>query len=336
METDTKPNERKTKQEKTMKKALMAAALSVMAAPAFAQDCGEVSVAEMNWASASIISKVTEFLMTQGYGCEVTLFPSATTTAVASLAENNEPDVVPELWVNSAPLYLELEAAGKAKTAANVFSDGGTENWWVPDYLVAAHPELATIDGILANPDLVGGKFHNCPDGWGCRIANDNLIKAFDFAGKGMEVFNHGSGETLAAAIASAYDNKEPFFGYYYGPTAVLGRYNMVAVDIGPYNAEIHACNQTQDCAKPGISSYPAAPVLTVVTSDFAERQPAVFDLVSKITFTSAELSALLAWQDDNGASAEEAAVHYLTQKKDTWMTWVNEDAAAKLAAIFP
>ena len=274
--------------------------------------------------------------MVQGYGCEVTLVPSATTTAITSLAENNEPDVVPELWINSAPLYTRLEAEGRVRKAADVFSDGGTENWFVPDYLIAEHPQLATIEGILANPALVGGRFHNCPDGWGCRIANDNLIIAHDFAGAGMEVFNHGSGETLAAAMATAYENREPYFGYMYGPTAVLGRYGMVAIDMGPHVAEIHDCNQTVDCATPGISAFPSTPVLTVVTADFAERNPEIFDLVSRISFTSAGLSELLAWQDMNSASSEEAAVHFLTTQQDTWKTWINEAAAARLSALFP
>jgi glycine betaine/proline transport system substrate-binding protein len=319
-----------------MKKLAFASAFAALAAPsvALAEDCGEVSLTEMNWASAAIITKITEFLMVQGYGCDVTLVPSATTTAVTSLAETNEPDVVIELWLNSAPLFRELEAEGKAKVATNVFSDGGVENWYVPDYLVEAHPELATIDGILANPELVDGKFHNCPDGWGCRIANDNLVQAFDFETNGMEVFNHGSGETLAAAMASAYEAKEPFFGYQYGPSAVLGRYNMVAVDMGPHDAETHACNQTVDCATPGKSSYPAAPVLTVVTTDFTESKPELFDLVSNINFTSSEISQLLAWQEENGASNEEAAVYFITQNKDTWMGWVSDEAGEKLGAI--
>ena len=34
---------------------------------------------------------------------------------------------------------------------------------------------VKTIDGILANPDKVGRRFHNYPVGWGCRIVNDNL-----------------------------------------------------------------------------------------------------------------------------------------------------------------
>jgi len=114
----------------------------------------------------------------------------------------------------------------------------------------------------------------------------------------------------------------------------VLGRYDMVAVDMGPYDAEIHACNQVQDCENPRKSSYPAAPVLTVVTTDFAERNPEIFELVSNISFGTQELSNLLAWQQDNSASSEEAAVHFLTSQKDTWINWVNEPAAEKLAAI--
>ena len=319
-----------------MKRTLIATAFAGLALPTAAlADCGRVSVAEMNWASGQIITRITEFLMTQGYGCDVTVVPSATTTAITSLAENNEPDVVPELWVNSAPAYFRLESEGRLVKAADVFAEGGSENWWVPDYLVEAHPELATIEGVLANPELVGGRFHNCPDGWGCRIANDNLIIAFDFEGKGMDVFNHGSGDTLPASMAAAYENKEPWFGYYWGPTAVLGRYNMVAVDMGPHHADIHDCNQTQDCATPGISAYPAAPVLTVVTADFAERNPDIFDLVSNISFGTQELSNLLAWQADNSASAEEAAVHFLTTSQDTWKGWINEAAAERLSAIF-
>ena len=113
-----------------MKKLTLALAFGALTAPAMAHaECGEVSVAEMNWASGSIISKITEFLMEQGYGCDVTLVPSATTTAITSLAENNEPDVVPELWVNSAPAYFKLEEEGKVKKAADVFAEGGSENW---------------------------------------------------------------------------------------------------------------------------------------------------------------------------------------------------------------
>ena len=178
----------------------------------------------MNWASSQIITEVSKFLMEQGYGCTVEKVPSATTTSMASLAENGEPDIVTELWLNSTgDVYAKLEEEGKVARMADVFDPGGVEGWWIPDYLAQAHPELSTIEGVLANPDLVGGRFNSCPDGWGCRIVNDNLITALGMRDS-MEVFDHGSGETLATSIAAAYENQEPWFGYYWGPTAVLGK----------------------------------------------------------------------------------------------------------------
>lgn len=296
--------------------------------------CGKVSITEMNWASSQIITEVSKFLMEQGYGCSVEKVPSATTTSVASLAENGEPDIVTELWLNSTgAVYAKLEAEGKVTRLADVFDPGGVEGWWIPTYLADAHPELATVKGIMANPKLVGGRFNNCPDGWGCRIVNDNLIKALGMRST-IDVFDHGSGETLSTSIAAAYQNKEPWFGYYWGPTAVLGKYKMTKVAIGDIDMEAHKRNSNKDNANPAVSDFPPAPVLTVATADLAKREPEVAALMGKVSFEIGLLSRLLAWQEKNSASAEEAAVYFLTTESDVWSKWVNEDARAKLSAF--
>lgn len=299
-----------------------------------AAECGEVSVAEMNWASAQVITAVSKFLLEQGYGCKVKTVPSATVPAVTSMAENNEPDIVPEVWVNSAPLYPKLVEQGKVKTLTNVLSDGGEEGWWIPNYLAEKHPELKTIDGVLKNPKLVGGRFHNCPDGWGCRLANDNLKVAFELEKNGVEVFDHGSGETLATSIGAAYSEKKPWFGYYWGPTAILGRYPMTKVDMGPYKEDVHACNAKKECANPGKSAFPSAPVITAVTTTFAEKHPEIVELMKNVSFTNAQMNKLLAWKEEKKASAEEAAVHFLSTQQDVWSGWINEDAKKKLSAV--
>lgn len=312
----------------------MAAGIWMATADPASAACGKVSITEMNWASSQVITEVSKFLMEQGYGCTVEKVPSATTTAVASLAENGEPDIVTELWLNSTgDVYAKLEAEGKVERLANVFDPGGVEGWWVPDYLADAHPELKTIEGVMANPDVVGGRFNNCPDGWGCRIVNDNLIKALGLRDK-MEIFDHGSGETLATSIAAAYENKEPWFGYYWGPTAVLGKYPMTKVAIGPVDEEIHKGNQNKDNPNPGVSDFPAAPVLTVATKALTEREPDVAQLMRNVSFDITILSSVLAWKDTNNASAEEAAVYFLTNHSDVWSKWVNDDARAKLSAF--
>ncbi|OED44824.1 glycine/betaine ABC transporter substrate-binding protein [Chromatiales bacterium (ex Bugula neritina AB1)] len=312
---------------------LAAAAAMFVTAPAFAE-CGKVSITEMNWASSQIITEVSKFLMEQGYGCKVEKVPSATMTSVASLAENGEPDIVTELWLNSTgDVYQKLEAEGKVKRLTEVFNPGGVEGWWIPAYLAESNPELLTIEGVMANPELVGNKFNNCPDGWGCRVVNDNIIEALGLREK-MDVFDHGSGETLGTSIAAAYEDKKPWFGYYWAPTAVLGKYPMAQVKIGDIDPEVHAANGNQDNANPGVSDFPPAPVLTVATDALTEREPAIAELMSTISFDIDILNSTLAWQDDNSASAEEAAVHFLSNHSGVWSKWVSEGAREKLSAL--
>ncbi len=313
----------------------LAAGASFAAASSAHADCGDISITEMNWASSQIITEVSKFLLEQGYGCAVEKVPSATTTSVASLAENGEPDIVTELWLNSTgDVYAKLEEEGKVARLTDVIDPGGLEGWWIPTYLAEAHPDLTTVEGILANPELVGGRFNNCPDGWGCRIVNDNLITAHGMREAGVEIFDHGSGETLATSIAAAYENQEPWFGYYWGPTAVLGQYSMTKVTIGDIDTDIHSRNQNADNPEPGVSDFPPAPVLTVATTDLTDREPDVAELMAMVSFDVGLLSTLLAWQQENSASAEEAAVHFLTSYSDVWSEWVNDAARDRLAAF--
>ena len=310
----------------------LAGAMVPMAANA---ECGEVSVGEMNWTTGGIMTGITEFLLEQGYGCDVTVVPSATTTAISSLAENNEPDIVPDMWVNSAPSYFDLEEQGKVQKAADAYTKGGTEHWLLPSYVVEEHPELATIEGILDNPELVGARFHNCPDGWGCRIVNDSLTEALDLEGNGIEVFNHGSGETMQASMGSAVENGEPWFGYYWGPTAPLGKYDMVSIDLGEYKPEVHAANQNPDSDEVGVSAFPSADVFNVVTSEFAEREPEAYAMMQNVTIENDTMNQLLAWHSENEATNDEAVVRFLQNNQDEWMSWISEDAKANLQGMF-
>lgn len=311
----------------------MAAGVAMMSTVAKAE-CGEVTITEMNWASAAVVTEVSKFLMEQGYGCKVTKVPSATQTAAASLVETGKPDIATELWLNGLSAVQKLIDEGKAVDLGRVLSDGGIEGWYIPKYMVDKHPELATIDGVLKNAKLLGGRFHQCPEGWSCKIATRSLINAFGLEKAGFEIFVHGSGETLATSIASAYADKKPWIGYYWEPTDVLGKYEMVRVDLGPVNEEVHKCNADKDCATDGKSQWPPSPVATIVTKDFAAKNPEVAALMKNVSFTNKTMNSVLAWKKDNKASGEEAAVYYLNNYKDEWSKWLNEDAKKNLSAL--
>ena len=260
--------------------------------------------------------------------------PSSTVTAITSVTETGEPDILTEVWANSTPAYPGLLAEGKLVELADVLSDGGVEAWWIHAYLAESNPELTTWEGIMANPAAVGGKFHDCPSGWACDIINNNNLIAAGAEAGGLERFQHGSGETLQTSIAAAYDEKAPWFGYYWAPTAVLGKYPMVAVEVPAYDAEAHTCNGNVDCTNPGFSAYPASKVVTAAAGGFSEREPAAAALMAKVSFTNEQMGEVLAWRLDRNASYDEAAVYFLTNYKDVWAEWLNDEAREKLAAI--
>ncbi|MDZ7709942.1 MAG: glycine betaine ABC transporter substrate-binding protein [Roseovarius sp.] len=132
--------------------------------------------------------------------------------------------------------------------------------------------------------------------------------------------------------MADAVMEEEPWFGYYWGPTVPLGKYDMTKVDLGEVNPEIHARNQNADTDNPGVSDFPPAPILTAVTATFQAENPEVFELMQNMTFQTSDMSAVLAWKDENNASADEAAVYYLTNYKDQWSAWLNDEARANLS----
>ncbi|TIU29024.1 MAG: glycine/betaine ABC transporter substrate-binding protein, partial [Mesorhizobium sp.] len=131
-----------------------------------------------------------------------------------------------------------------------------------------------------------------------------------------------------------AYTAKEPWFGYYWAPTGVLGKYKMVEVDMGPVDKDKAKCNATANCPTPGKTGWPKATVLTTMSKPFYDKNPELVALMSKVSFTNQIMNELLAWQEDKKATADETAVYFLTKYKDVWPNWLSEDAKAKVTAI--
>jgi len=66
-----------------------------------AETCGSVTIAEMNWASAGVAAYVDKFIMENGYDCTVNVISGDTTPTFTSMNEKGQPDMAPEMWVNT-------------------------------------------------------------------------------------------------------------------------------------------------------------------------------------------------------------------------------------------
>lgn len=308
-----------------------------------ASSCGSVTIADMNWNSATFMSHLDKFIMETAYGCEVELVSGDTMPTGTSMIEKGEPDIAPELWSNAFPEALQKGVAEKRlRIAGDALKGGGVEGFWVPQYMVDKMPELATIEGIKKNAKLFKhpedpekGGFYGCPAGWNCQISSENLFRALNLEEAGFELVDPGSGAGLSGSIAKAYERKEGWFGYYWAPTAVLGKYKMVKVDFGSGVNKEHydACIAKADCVDPKPTMYPSSKVEILTTEGFAKRAPDAFAYLQKRQFTIQQLNDLLAWMEENQADGETAVEHFLMNSPDSWTAWLSAEAAAKVKA---
>ena len=207
----------------TYKTPLLLAIGALAATNANASECGTVTIADMNWNSATLIANVDRFILEHGYGCDAELIPGDTMPTGTSMIEKGQPDVAPELWSNSLKDALDKGVEEKRlRFAGKALVDGGEEGFWIPAYLVKQYPEMKTIEGVkkhaklFSHPeDKAKSAFYSCPAGWNCQISAGNLFKAMDLAGSGFDIIDPGSSAGLSGSIAKAYEREEAWFGYY-------------------------------------------------------------------------------------------------------------------------
>ena len=334
-----------------MKTRTLGAAASLAVAASFgsaaqAQDCGAVSIAEMNWASAELMANVDALILDLGFGCDVTLVPGATETTFASMETRGQPDVAPELWINAVRIALDAAKEDGSLLALNPAPITGLgEGWWVTPDFAAEHPDLDTVEKVLARPDLFPhpedpsrGAFMGCPAGWGCQLVNANLFRAFDMDALGWTMVDPGSAAGLDGSMARAVERGEPWFGYYWSPTAMIGRYDMVMLPFetewaGTENWDGCIALSEQDCLDPQPTSWTVSEVETVVTTRFLETAGVARDYFEARVFPGDAMNAMLVYMNENQATGEEAAFEFLASHEDIWTQWVSDDVAARIRA---
>ncbi|WP_438747792.1 glycine betaine ABC transporter substrate-binding protein [Pararhizobium sp. O133] len=329
--------------KKLLASTIIAAGIYAIAGSASAAECGEVSIAEMNWASAGVAAQVDKFILENGYGCTATLVTGDTMPTFTSMNEKGQPDMAPEMWVNAVRTPLDAAIKeGRLIEAAKILNEGGVEGWWIPKFLADAHPDIKTVQDALKHPELFPAPEDpskaaviNCPSGWNCQVSTANLYKALKAEDAGFTLVDTGSAAGLDGSISNAFSAQKGWLGYYWAPTAILGKYEMTRLSFGVEHnkADWDACTAVPDCADPKVNSYPTSDVFTVVTKAFSEKAGVAMDYVKARNWDNGTVNKVLAWMDENQGTNEDAAKYFLETFPDMWTKWVAPDVAEKVKA---
>jgi glycine betaine/proline transport system substrate-binding protein len=311
--------------------------------------CGKVVVANQNWASAELMAEVDKIILEKGYGCEVELVPGATMPTFTPMNDKGNPDMNPEQWANAVYTPLLKAVDEKRLVIANKAPITGLgEGWWLTPGSIKKHPKLKGMTAleIMEHPewfpyaeDPSKGAFVGCPAGWGCQLANANLYKAFEMEKKGWVLVDPGSAAGLDGSIAKAADSGEPWFGYYWNPTSMVGKYDLQPVDFGvPFAGRDNWDNcitlAEQDCANPKPTAWTKSEVNTIITSKFAKQGgKEIVKYIGNRTYPGPVMNGMLVWMADNQAGGSDAAIEFLSKHEDVWSKWVSSSVAKKVKA---
>ncbi len=310
--------------------AILVAMVLVLSLVACGEEEKKITLGEGDWDSNAFQDQLVKIILENGYDVEVDIVTADTAVMVSSL-KTEKLDVCLEIWSDNVVTYDEDIKNGDYIELALNFDDN-TQGLYVPRYLVegegALAPDLKTVQDLTKYVDLFEnpedpsrGIIYGGPEGWG---ATDFLHKKMDAYGLG-ESFDFktiDSGATLAATLSGAYLKEEPWVGYYWEPTWVLGLYDMVLLGDSNYSEE--------DFAN-GVGSFPTVDVTVAATQTFVDENPELAEFFKNYSTSSAIINEALAYMQENEVEADATAKWFIEEKQDVWTAWVDQDVVDKV-----
>ncbi len=278
--------------------------------------------ADLSWDSVQVHNRIMGFIIENGLEGYKAEYMSGDTIPTVNGLSNGDIHVMMESWhSNYQEAYDKYTASGDIVNVGKNMPNA-PQGWWVPRYLVegpdALAPNLRSIKDLpryvhlFKDPeDPNKGLIYGGMSGWGQLEISEKMVTE-----NGLDkMFNlgaAGSDAALAGTMAGAYKKKEPWCGYYWEPSAIMGKLDMVLLEG---------------------SEFPPAKVDILVNKSLLEEAPDIVEILKKYSTTVATNNEFLAEMSNNDWSTEEAAKWFLKNRQEVWMPWVSKETADKVRA---
>ncbi|UVL17131.1 ABC transporter substrate-binding protein [Pseudomonas sp. B21-023] len=300
----------------------------------------------IGWESGALTTEILRLIVERGYDYPTDTLPGSTVSMEVALARNDL-QVIAEEWAGRSPAWVKAEQAGQ------VFALGDTvknaeEGWWVPAYIIKGDParnldplapDLRSVDDlkrypqVFDDPEAPGkGRFLNSPSGWTSETVNSQKLKAYGLDGL-YNNFRSGTGAALDAEIAAKIKLGKPVLFYYWSPTPLMGRYDLVRLEEPPFDAAAWATlTDPANPAPKGSRSLPAK--LSIgVSKAFRDAHPDLVAVFEKVDLPIDTLNKALADMSETRQKPRDAAIAFLRDNPAVWKAWLPAENAAKVEA---
>jgi glycine betaine/proline transport system substrate-binding protein len=330
--------------------ALLAAG-SVSASDAVCPIERTIVFADFDWDSALLLNGIARTVLEEGFGCETDAFPGSTIPMYQG-AIRGDIDVLMEVSkVNIPDFWPGALADGTVVEIAEVFDDA-IQAFYVPRYVIEGDaergiepmaPGLRSVTDLPAYAEIFRdpeqpdrGRFHNCILGWQCELINNVKLHAYGLTDAFVS-FEPGTAVALATTMETAYLRGEPWVGYYWAPTWLLGRLDMVRLEEPPHTdacwEQLMAHLDTPEQAEVACAYPDAAAAIVVGAAFHADAGDAILDFLGAVRVPTDVISDLLAHMQETGDDPLGAARTFLADSPDAWTHWVDDAVAERVLA---
>lgn len=301
------------------------------------KEIDKIIFADAGWESIRIHNGIAQHIIEYGYGYETEVTMGSTAATFQGLT-TGDINVYMETWIdNIGEAYEEaIEKEDIFRLATN-FNDN-VQGLYVPAYVIEGDPErgieplapdLRTVEDLKKYPDVFKdpedskkGRLINAPSGW---AAEEIISEKFETYGLDETInnFKPGSDSAIVASLVDAINKGEAWVGYYWSPTGITAKYDLILLEEPPYDEEVWEENRGTE--------FPPNDVEVAVHKDLPEQAPEVVEFLKNYETSSALTEAALLYMQEEDASEEEAAIWWLKEYEDIWTEWVSEEVAAKV-----
>lgn len=317
--------------------AALAAACLVLFSGSPASAAEKIVFADMTWDSIMVQNRIVAFIIDHAYGYDSDYMPGATPVVVQGLV-TGDVDVDMESWTqNIQEVYDKAVASGKILDLGPSLATT-SQGWFVPRFVVEGDqergiepmaPGLKTVFDLpeywelFRDPEQPDkGRYYNAMAGWAITEKLSQKLKSYGLD----EYYNDfipGSDAALSGSLAAAYERGKPWFGYYWAPTWVLGKYDMIMLEEPPYDPQVW--EETRACA------IPPTDVNILVNTTLTDRAPEVLALLQKYEISEDNANKFLFYMKDTQANAMQTAQWFLKNNEDVWTKWLPAKDVAKV-----
>jgi glycine betaine/proline transport system substrate-binding protein len=290
------------------------------------EDCGTVTINENAWAGSTANVYIAKAVLEGDLGCEVEITKIAEIPVFQAMADGKV-DAVLEDWqhVDEYEQYIEKQ---KSVVMGGPLGVEGHIGWFIPQYLMAEHPEFETWEGLKGQEELFrtpeSGNQGMFLGGDPSYVQKDKeLIEALDLNFKHVTA---GAEPAQVARWSQLYKQEKPVIFYWYTPQYLNQEYDLAEVKLPPRSEARKDC---KDDAKAGsdpeqyLCEYDVTVITKLFSKEFAESGSPAYDVLKNMQLTNEDQDAVANAIAGEKTDPDKAGQDWVAANRDKVEQWL-------------